>query len=251
MRPLTLRRAVFALSLLAGPAFLTGCTRPKPTAPQTALPLAPVVRGAPVERAPVIAVLLHGYGARGTDLLSLADHVVAEVPTAAAVVPPAPLKRGRGRMWYPLSDDVTAADARRTARAQIGALVAALQQQNPAARVVLAGFSQGAMMSIDTALTTTLPRPLAGLVGFSGGVPRKSGSAPYAPEADMTRLAHTEVVLTHGRRDPIVPFSVSDTLAREMQRAGVSVQFIPFDGRHTIGQQATTALVAMVRAFAQ
>jgi phospholipase/carboxylesterase len=42
------------------------------------------------------------------------------------------------------------------------------------------------------------------------------------------------VVQSHGRQDPLLPYSGAETLRDLLLDAGVDLQFVPFDGQHEI-----------------
>ena len=176
-------------------------------------------------------VLCHGFGAPGDDLVSLAPEILRARPELAQkirfVFPEAPLSLaaqgyGGGRAWWPL--DVQrlaaltgnpAAEAIRRAvpeglpraRRLLTGLVEklTLQTQLPVGRVVLGGFSQGAMLATDVALR--LEEAPAGLVILSGTLLNEVDGARRAPMRRGLR-----VLQAHGRQDPLLPFSGAEAL---------------------------------------
>jgi phospholipase/carboxylesterase len=66
-------------------------------------------------------------------------------------------------------------------------------------RVYLAGFSQGAMMSLALALAR--PEKVAGVVAMSGRLPRQV----LEREPDRDALRGKPVLVTHGIYDPVLP----------------------------------------------
>ena len=130
-----------------------------------------------------VVVLLHGYGAPGTDLVPLWRELA--VPHEVRFVfPEAPLELGfGGRAWWPidmarLQDRFSKAAVERliaevppgldAARGAILELLAVLERDFAALpeQTVLGGFSQGAMLATDTVLRTS--RPFGGLALLSG-----------------------------------------------------------------------------------
>src|SRR5580658_3052672 len=128
-------------------------------------------------------VLLHGFGASGDDLVPL-WRVLGVPPGTRFVFPEAPLPVpgfAGARAWWMPSDRVRApsgeaeGEARDLswgvpeglagARAQVVEMLDELEQTVPS-KIILGGFSQGAMLSCDVALHTA--RPLAALVMLSG-----------------------------------------------------------------------------------
>ena len=52
------------------------------------------------------------------------------------------------------------------------------------------------------------------------------------------RRAGLPVILSHGRQDPVLPYSEGEALRDLLTAAGLSVEFIPFDGPHTVHPDA-------------
>ena len=79
-------------------------------------------------------------------------------------------------------------------------------------RLVLVGFSQGAMMSLHVALRR--PEPVAGVVAISGRLLR--------PEALTTEITvRPPVLVMHGDQDPVVPFEDLAKAGDALVRAGL------------------------------
>jgi phospholipase/carboxylesterase len=108
---------------------------------------------------------------------------------------------------------------------------AARQVDVPLSRVVLGGFSQGAMLATDA--TLRLDEPPAALCILSGTLLVQKEWAQLAP-----RRAGLKVFQSHGRRDAILPFANATALRDLLTAAGLDVDFLPFDGEHTIPLEA-------------
>lgn len=191
-------------------------------------------------------VLLHGYGAPGDDLVPVARTLASTVPGATFIVPAAPYparggggRTGGGRVWYELEQpDTDAQEADAVAR--LDALVDALVAEGvPSEHVIVGGFSQGAILSLDLAR-----------VGRHrlGGVALLSGRAVEHAHADDTRLASLPVFSAHGRRDARIPFARGEAAVELARAAGADVTFVPFDGVHEIPASVLDALAAWLRA---
>ncbi|MEA5411345.1 dienelactone hydrolase family protein [Synechococcus sp. BA-120 BA3] len=187
-------------------------------------------------------VLLHGWGADADDLLDLGAVLLEADPTAiglSVVALRAPLTHpaGLGRQWYDLQQPEwpQLPEARRALRQRLLALGASV----PLERTCLLGFSQGAAMAIDVATgggpEASESLPLAGLVACSG----------YPHPDWQPRTPKTEILLTHGEQDPVVPFAASEALERSLAEAGGSVRRIAFPGGHSIDPE----LIAPMREF--
>ena len=168
-----------------------------------------------------IVLLLHGYGADGSDLIDLGRHWAQILPEALFVAPNGPRPCGQnpyGYEWFPLQVDRIQGriEGARDAAPAIVELLADLWDQTglSAAQTWLVGFSQGAMMALHVG--TGLDEQLAGIVAFSGAfVPSD------AFEAGGT--ARPPVALVHGDSDQVVDPSLSKEAAEVLTRAGFEV----------------------------
>lgn len=192
---------------------------------------------------PVI-VLLHGFGADANDLLSL-HKVVATPPGTRWVVPDAPLTLGisplfGGRAWFPIDQDAVqraaAAGTHRDlsqvtpnglddAREAVMRLLAELGA--PLSKVVLAGFSQGAMVATDVALT--LPTNVAGMLLFSGTLLHADLWKELARQRAGLRFYQS-----HGLYDPLLNVTMARRLNELLNTAGVRGELREFAGHHEI-----------------
>ncbi len=195
--------------------------------------------------AKVTAVLLHGFGAPGDDLVPLSQYLDAP---ARYVFPEAPIALGGpyggGRAWFRLDLDKMERELRSGAprdrraevpdglhevRARVAQFITELQAALaiPNAALVLGGFSQGAMIALDAALHRDVAP--AGLVLMSGTM---LAEAEWQPR--FAKLAGVPIELSHGKRDPLLPFAISELLRDRLIAAGAIVDWQPFDGGHEI-----------------
>lgn len=207
-----------------------------------------------------LVVLLHGFGAPGTDLVPLYRELRPPEGTRFAF-PEAPLELdlgvGESRAWWlidmlkleaalvrgelrDLTRDVPEGLAE--ARALVTEMLDALERELgvDGSRIVLGGFSQGAMLALDVALRTG--RPLAGLALMSGTLLAEDEWLPLMP-----KRAGLPVLQSHGRMDPLLPFSIAERLRDELTKAGLAVKFIPFNGGHEIPGGALDGLDELLR----
>jgi phospholipase/carboxylesterase len=105
----------------------------------------------------------------------------------------------------------------------------------PEGKLVLGGFSQGAMLGTDLALTTD--RKLAGLIVMSGTLLDEKHWV-----AAMTGRRGLPVLISHGKSDPLLPYQLAERLRDRMTAAGLGVEFIAFNGGHGIADSVLTAL---------
>jgi phospholipase/carboxylesterase len=95
-------------------------------------------------------------------------------------------------------------------------------------RLVLGGFSQGAMLSLDVALRAP-EREIAALVLLSGTMLAEDEWRPL-----MAARRGTPVFQSHGDADPILPFIIAERLRDALTDSGLEVTFDAFHGPHTI-----------------
>jgi phospholipase/carboxylesterase len=200
--------------------------------------------------APLTIVLLHGFGAPGDDLVGLASEL--DLPSTEMIFPEAlhalqefMIQRipGDARAWWMIdlaalesgargdrSSEVPEgmAEARRALIEMLDALAVERAAAGEPLRLVLGGFSQGAMLSVEVALADP-DRALEGLVLLSGTMLSKDEWVPRMPAR-----RGLPVFQSHGRGDPILPFAGGDRLRQELARAGLDVTFDEFAGPHTI-----------------
>lgn len=211
-----------------------------------------------------LVVLLHGFGAPATDLVSL--HRVIAVPSGVRYAFPAGLVDlsrmfgGDARAWWFIDlEERMARQARGEARDpneipegmdQAAEIVAAwLEKARGSAPLVLGGFSQGAMLALEVALR--LNAPPEGLALLSSTLLAAARQTPLLP-----RLAKTPIVQSHGRQDTVLPFALAEKLHAHL-KAGLTLQegqatptFIPFNGGHEIPNAALEGLTGLfARAF--
>lgn len=236
-----------ALSILGGCA-QHGCSA-APHAIESTLPALRTLRRGEGD-GPVV-VLLHGMGSRPEDMVSFADRTDLPVGTRF-VFPYAPTPthpsagREGGFVWWSLGDDF--ADPRRhrypameVVRRQVIALLDELEVEYGVTsdRIVLGGFSQGAMLATDLALHDA--RPLAGLALMSGTF---LSEGAWRPRFASRRGLRT--MISHGSHDPLLPFAASAELEQALKQAGWDVTFVPFRGQHEIPPIVLQALGRLI-----
>lgn len=170
------------------------------------------IETAPGPKASVI--VLHGLGADGNDFVPVARELqLAAAGPVRFVFPHAPHRpvtiNGGHVMpaWYDIFG-LDAAERRedeaglRASQALVEALIAREKSRGvPAARVVLAGFSQGCAMTLMTGLRHA--ERLAGLVCLSGYLPIAAKT-----EAERHGANHdVPVFMAHGTADAVIPIA--------------------------------------------
>jgi phospholipase/carboxylesterase len=100
---------------------------------------------------------------------------------------------------------------------------------------LLGGFSQGAMVAGQVAFSSE--EPLAALILLSGTPINEKAWC-----AGMSFRKNMPVFLAHGRKDQTLSFIMAERLKSDMETAGLSVTFVPFDGDHEIPEEVMIAL---------
>lgn len=208
-----------------------------------------------------VVVLCHGFGAPGDDLVGLAPALTQAHPALADVrfiFPAAPVSLGQlgwgdARAWWMIdmeaiqrlqSDPAALREFRKLepagmadARKALHALVKEVADQTglPMSKIVLGGFSQGAMLATDVALR--LEEAPAGLAVLSGTLLLED-----AWRAKAKARSGLEIFQSHGRQDPVLPFVAAEWLSGLFEEAGMRHEFVPFTGGHTIPLEALKGL---------
>jgi phospholipase/carboxylesterase len=167
-------------------------------------------------------VLTHGRGADEHDLLPLADlldperRLVAVLPRGPLLLPPG------GAHWYAVHqigrpDPGTFLPTFAALDGWLGATAAA--HRVAADRIVLAGFSQGAVMSYALGLAAERPRP-AGIIALSGFVPTVPGF-----ELGLEERAGLPVAIGHGTQDPVIGVDFGRQARALLEGAGADVRY--------------------------
>jgi phospholipase/carboxylesterase len=185
-------------------------------------------------------VLLHGRGADERDLYPLLDALDPErrllglTPRGPLSLPPG------GDHWYalggiPTPEPSTFWPTFEAASAWLDALPVPLE------RVVLGGFSQGAVMSWALGLGRGAARRPAGIVALSGFLPVVDGL-----ELDLSDLDGYPVAIGHGTHDPVISARYGAEAAERLRAAGADVLHREAPLPHTIDPRLLPELAAFV-----
>ncbi len=170
-----------------------------------------------------LVVLLHGYGSNSEDLISLAPDFMDILPDANFISPNAPLNFEGGGwgayQWYSLADRSDVAMYKGASAASeilVQFIDAQLERLNLSYdAVILAGFSQGGMMTIHNALR--FPKKILAAISFSGYL---SGENYLANEIK----SRPPLFLTHGTEDTIVPYFALKHSIDKLHKHGVDAK---------------------------
>lgn len=164
-------------------------------------------------------ILLHGRGATAEDIMTIAAEV--QLPGWAYLAPQA-----AGNTWYP-NPFTAPLDSNEpylgAALDTLSRLVARVEAQHPAQRIVLLGFSQGACLTLEWAARNA--RRYGGVVGLSGGLIGPDGT----PRDYPGRFDGTPVFLGCSDIDPHIQMHRVVEAGEVLKGMGaeVTVRFYP------------------------
>ena len=180
-------------------------------------------------------VLTHGRGADADDLQPLVDlldpegRLLGVFPRGPLVLPPG------GRHWYIVRqvgfpDGDTFFPTFGELAEHLDLLLA--EREIPWERIVLAGFSQGAVMSYALGLGAGRPKPAA-ILAFSGFIPTVEGF-----DLALEDRVGLPVSISHGSLDPVISVEFGRSAREALTAAGLDVRYREDPVGHTIAPAA-------------
>ena len=209
------------------------------------------MESAPTPTAAVI--LLHGLGATGRDFSGLVSELDLTgcqdirfiFPHAPAI--PVTINGGNSMpAWYDITglDLVSGQDVAGIQNSELAvlALIAhEVERGIPVQNIVLAGFSQGAAMSLHTALR--LPYQLAGIMVLSGYLLLADRLSRERAPAN----ALTPIFMGHGQRDTVVLPRRGEEARDALLALGYPVQWHSYDTEHNVTPEEVEDMGAFLR----
>lgn len=203
---------------------------------------------------PTVSVIwLHGLGADGNDFVPIVRELdLAGCPPIRFVFPHAPtmpvtINGGYVmRAWYDiLGTDIARREDEAGLRKSQVAVEQLIAQEKargiPADRIILAGFSQGCAMTLQTGLRHS--EKLAGLLCLSGYVPLHT-----LIEAERESANHdTPIFLAHGRGDPIIPIDRAEQSRDLLLSLGHPVEWHEYMMPHSVCAEEIEDISAWLR----
>ncbi len=193
-------------------------------------------------------IWLHGLGADGWDFVP----IVRELPLPEALAlrfifphaPQQPVTINNGfvmRAWYDIAmNDIARLPDERGIRASQAAVERLIARERSRgmdpSRIVLAGFSQGGAIALQTALRHA--NRLAGVVALSTYLPLQESLAAEASGANRS----TPVFMAHGSDDPVVPIQLAESSAAALRKHGYEVEWHTWPMAHAVCGEEIQAL---------
>lgn len=188
-------------------------------------------------------ILFHGFGADAYDLVPISN--IYQGPTW--LFPQGPLEIPivpgySGRAWFEVDiellqrairekrfDEVSKAFPPELKEAREIAEDLLIQLDLPRSKLILGGFSQGAVLALELALHGV--NPCTALLIFSGTIVNEEKWRHLAP-----LHAHTRFFQSHGFEDPLLPMEKAKALCTLLTDCGLKGELHPFHGGHEIPQ---------------
>ena len=204
--------------------------------------------------APDAAVIwLHGLGADGHDF----EPIVPELRLPAKLqvrfifphAPSRPVTINNGmRMpaWYDilqLGGGTEDEAGIRASQAQVEQLIARETSRGvPSTRIVLAGFSQGGAIVLQTGLR--LQEKIAGIMALSTYLPLAAKLAAERSAANAT----VPIFMAHGRKDPMIPIARAQASREALEKLGYKVEWREYAMPHSVcGEEIADMAAFLVR----
>ncbi len=194
-----------------------------------------------------LLILFHGYGADAYDLQTLSEALHPPRPTDF-LFPQGPLEvpigpGWTGRAWWNINmAALQEANAKNSARELGNEYPEGLKKIRPQIlkmikearipwnKVILGGFSQGAMLATDIFLNA--PETPKGLIIFSGALVSQDEWKPL-----IANRKGSQFFQSHGQGDAVLSFRNAQQLETLLTQGGMKGKLIPFSGGHEIPLQ--------------
>lgn len=189
-----------------------------------------------------MVILIHGRGADMNDLADLAP-LFDTAEGCRFVFPnaPKPFEAYPGMSfgwtwfegWPPVHESVA------ESREQMLSFLDAITEQypTPEGKLIIAGFSQGALMALDSGLRTK--KKLAGIIAMSGGL--------YEHElVDLSAHKSLPVLIGHGSQDEVVPVNYARRARAVLENAGVDVEYHEYPMGHQVAMEEAEHVKAFI-----
>lgn len=183
-----------------------------------------------------MVVLMHGRGADMNDLADLAPlfdtaggcrFVFPNAPRAWEASPGMTFGWTWFDGWPPERKSVAAS------REVLLEFLEEIAAAYPTTSLVIAGFSQGAMMALDAGLR----REAAGIIAMSGGL--------YEPDLPAT-LHRAPLLIAHGSVDEVVPVSYARRARLVLEERGFDVEYHEYPMGHQVAMEEVEAVKAFI-----
>lgn len=183
-------------------------------------------------------IWLHGLGADGHDFEPIVPELkLPESLPIRFIFPHAPMRSvtindgAEMRAWYdfvPHSETAGSNDIAESA-SQINAfLEREIEKGIPASKIVLAGFSQGGVIALQTGLRCE--HRLAGILALSTYLHDYTATEAELTDANLA----IPIMMAHGTQDPMIPIMRAATSRENLIRLGYDVRWFNYPMGHQV-----------------
>ena len=185
-------------------------------------------------------IWLHGLGADGNDFVPVVDEL--RLPPTLPIRFVFPHARARPvtinnghvmRAWYDIAGGPRGviedeAGIRESENVVRGYLQRELDAGIPSQRLILAGFSQGGAIALQTGLR--YPQPLGGIMALSTYLPLRNALAAEASPANRD----LPILICHGTHDAVLPIALGSGTRDLLQSMGYQVEWHAYPMEHSV-----------------
>ncbi|MES2354513.1 MAG: alpha/beta hydrolase [Pseudomonadota bacterium] len=185
-------------------------------------------------------IWLHGMGADGNDFVPVIKEL--NLPASKPIrfifphAPMRPISINGGyvmRAWYDLGLSAGQLTSKEEdVRASQQSLEMLIEQEInrgiPAEKIILAGFSQGGVIALQTGLR--YPKRLGGILALSTYLALHESLPAEGQDANK----NIPIYMAHGLQDPIVPLVMAIYSRNELQRLGYQVEWHEYHMQHSL-----------------
>jgi len=201
---------------------------------------------------PTVSVIwMHGLGADGNDFVPIVEELdLTGCPAIRFIFPNAPhipVSVNGGYVmpaWY----DIRSADllnredeaGLRASQQAIDELIE-IEQKNGAEKIILAGFSQGCAMALQTGLRQSTK--LAGLMCLSGYLPLH----PTLQAEQNPANKNVPIFMAHGSADPVIPLQRAEQSRDVLKQLGYQIEWHEYSMQHSVCVQEIADMGSWIR----
>jgi phospholipase/carboxylesterase len=201
-------------------------------------------------------IWMHGLGADGNDFVPIVQELdLTGAPAIRFIFPHAPMQPvsiNNGyvmRAWYDVKWGDLEGKSKQADEAGVRASQAAISQiidrqieeGIAAEKIVLAGFSQGGAIALQTGLR--YPKRLAGIMALSTYLPLAETLLQEAAQENRK----TSILMAHGTQDNVVPYAMGERSAAFLVQQGYDVEWHEYPMQHSVALEELVHVAAWLK----
>ena len=199
-------------------------------------------------------IWMHGLGADGNDFVSVVKELgLPDDLPLRFIFPHAPMRAvtiNAGsvmRAWYDIIEissverKVDEAGIRESQRAIEALIEREISRGIAANKIVLAGFSQGGAIALQTGLRYS--QALAGILALSTYLPLAATLEAEASSANRS----IPIFMAHGEQDTVIPISIAENSFKELGRLGYKADWHEYPMPHSVSMEEIENIGAWLR----